>query len=298
MPYARPAKRRTPKKRAATSRRASFKARRTNRRNYRLGNRPSRSINRAPKGYAFTREVLDRDNNYGAMEIYDMTYAASNHKYGFLRLGLNFNELAAHADFGELFSQYMMRSMTFNITSFFDGQMPGFEAIAATGAPAPRYTMPLAPKVEMIVVPNDSVLAINTDWQSLTIAAIELRLAQLQRKQVTTLTRSKKFHVSKPQIQKMIAMSELPQLGGAVGVDVNVRQVLTKAPWLPLTTNGQLVRHYGVTIIFRRVDGQAFQDPSFWSTPPPVGPGIEEQYQPLPKLRLVSHANFSCRSVR
>ena len=60
--------------------------------------------------------------------------------------------------------------------------MPGFEVIAATGAPAPRYSMPMAPKIEMIVVPNDSNLAINADWESLTYANIENALCQLQRK--------------------------------------------------------------------------------------------------------------------
>lgn len=288
---------RTPRKRAFSNWRAGIKARRAYRRNYRLGNRPSRLINRAPQGYAFTREVLDRDNNYGAIQLYDNTFAASDHKVAILRLGFKMDDLAATNDFTALFQQYLVRSLTFKLTSFFDSQMPGFEAIAATGAPAPRYTMPMAPKIEMIVVPNDSNIAANADWQSLTYAQIEDQLAQLQRKQVTTLSRTKKFHVSNPRILKQVGLSTVPELAGLPGTQVQVQTALYKASWLPTTIAGTRVRHYGVTILFKRVDGSAFQDPSFWSTSPPTGPGIEEPYVPTPKLRLRVHANFSCRAV-
>jgi len=281
------------------TKRTSLKTRRTNRRNTRLGNRPRRSINRAPSGYAFTREIIDRDFN--SIDLYDLTWAASSHKWGVLRLGAAFDEMVNPGEFSSLFQQYLIRSLTFNITSFFDSQLPGFEAIAApTAVPplAPRYTMPMAPKVEMIVVPNDCFLAMEADYANLSDVQIMNRLAQLQRKRISTLSYTKKFHVSQPCTRKQVQMNIVPQVAGVPAQVVTTKQINAKATWWPLSATGTEIRHYGVTILFRRVDGQPFQNPAFWSSNPPDGPGIEEPYVPTPKLRVQKHVNFSCRAVQ
>lgn len=144
MPAARRPRTRRPRRARTPYRGKSLKTRRTYRRNTRLGNRPSRSITRAPSGYAFTRSIIDR--NLNSVDLYDLTHAASGHVWGVLRLSAAFDELVNPGEFSALFQQYLIRSLTFKLTSFFDSQQPGFEVIAAPTAPAPRYSMPMAPK--------------------------------------------------------------------------------------------------------------------------------------------------------
>lgn len=247
-------------------------------------------------GYSFTREIIDRDNN--SIQLYDTTWAASDHVYGVLRLGCALEEIVDPQDFSLLFEEYIIRSMTFKITSFFDGALPGFEAIAATGAPAPRYSMPMVPKIEMIIVPNDTYLAQDADYATMTRVQIDERLACLQRKKISTLAYKKTFHCSRPFVRALMTMNTQPLAGGVPASTITVREVNSKAKWNPMTIpSGMKIRHYGFTILFRRVDGEPFQDPAFWTNAPPSGPGIDEAYLPVPNIKLRKHLNFSCRAV-
>lgn len=234
----------------------------------------------SPNVHMFKRSY---DNTFSIGAPTDETngiFRTSDAKYMILQLHTKFNKLHDYTDFKTLFSEYKITSITHKLVPYFTNNQPaglyGHDSTNTYVAPIPNY--------EVFCLPVSSS-ARQKELETKTGPELDEMLNRTQRKSRRIMpNKTHSYTTMKPMVVEY--KGPLSKSGG------NALMAMARSGYLntdaaPLVTGGvdqTDVAHYGITLLIRRVDGEAFPDHS-------------NVFQPM-GFRMENNVYFKCRKVQ
>lgn len=193
--------------------------------------------------HPFTIGVADADN--GVLLNTDSTYMV-------VQLHTKFNKLPDYTEFKAVFSEYKITSVIHRLIPYFK------DNITASALDTTTYYQNAIPNIEIISLPVNSS-AREANLHTLDGAALQSYIDQSQRK-------SRRLMPSRTQIFKTLK-PKVVGYKGPLSKDAGTAMMAMESPTYLNTDPTALVTagvdqtdvtHYGITLLIRRVDGEAF----------------------------------------
>lgn len=208
----------------------------------------------APNVHMFKRSY-DHPFTIGVADAANGVLLNTDTKYMVVQLHTKFNKLPEYTEFKSLFSEYKITSVTHRLVPFYkDNVQISYNTDVGTTNP---YVAAI-PNYEIFSIPVNSS-AREAELHTKTGAQIDEYLNQAQRKAIRLMpSKTQVFKTLKP---KVVGYKGPLDKDGQTALMTMVAPSYLNTDPSPLVTGGvdqTDVTHYGITLLIRRVDGEAF----------------------------------------
>lgn len=233
----------------------------------------------APNVHMFKRSY-DHPFTIGVADNANGVYLNTDSKWMIVKLHTKFNKLPEYTEFKSLFSEYQITSITHRLVPYYANNL------TASALDTTTYYQNAIPNFEIFSIPVNSS-AREEDLQTKSASEIDSYLNQSQRK-------ARRLMPSRTQVFKTLHPKVVGYKGPLDKDAGTALMAMEKPTYLntdpsPLVSGGvdqTDVIHYGITLLIRRVDGDAF--PSELTTSRVASMGF----------RMENEVFFKCRKVQ